>query len=129
MTDPSAPTDNAEAVDTLRRFELRCDQLLHLLDGKKALTQLQRSDISAMYRSLKDDLKAASKALAVFDGMGRLSLVDQLFTYPAIRAAALALAPAINSDPIRLGWYGAVYSAHLELSNALAGLEAARRGD
>lgn len=69
------------------------------------------------YRSLKEDLKRAAAVGTVSGKKIPVTDAENCFYAPAVRAAALALSPAINSNPITSDWYSAIYDAQIEIAH------------
>ena len=86
-----------------------------LLDGKRQLPREERMRVEILYRTLKDDLKRSATVGTVSGEKTGLTETEEFFYAPAVRAAALALAPAVNSNPITSDWYSALYNAQIEL--------------
>lgn len=98
-------------------FYARCEAIMALVGGKKQLSQEVRSNAESLYRSLKDDLKRAAAVGTVRGEKRALTVAEECFYAPAVRGAALALAPAVNSNPIASDWYSALYDAQLEFAH------------
>ena len=109
----------------LASFDARCEAIMALLGDKRHLSREDRAHVEELYRSLKDDLKRAATAGTV--GGKKLALTDaeERFYAPAVRAAALALAPAVNSNPITSNWFSALYDAQIEFAHYMPKLEGA----
>lgn len=86
-----------------------------LLEGKRQLPREDRMRVEILYRALKDDLKRSATVGTVSGEKRGLTETEESFYAPAVRAAALALAPAVNSNPITSDWYSALYNAQIEL--------------
>lgn len=111
--------------EKLTGFDVRCETIMSLLGDKKHLLREDRAHVEELYRSLKDDLKRAA-ALGTVRGEKRpLTDAEEGLYAPAVRAAALALAPPVNSNPITSDWYSALYDAHIEFAHYMPKLEGA----
>lgn len=88
-----------------------------LLGEKRHLSQEDRAHVEELYRSLKDDLKRAAAAGTVSGKKRAPTDAEERFYWPAVRAAALALAPAVNSNPIVSNWSSALYDAQIEFAH------------
>lgn len=87
-----------------------------LLGDMRHLSREDRAHVEEFYRSLKDDLKRAA-AVGSVSGEKRAPTDDEERLYwPAVWATALALAPAINSNPIASNWSSALYDAQIEFA-------------
>jgi len=109
--------------DELVSFNARCEALMTLLGGRKHLSQEDRAHIEGLYRSLKDDLKRAAAVGTVRGEKRALAETEERFYAPAVRAAALALAPAVNSNPITSNWFSALYDAQIEFAHYMPKLK------
>lgn len=103
--------------DRLASFDARCEAIMALLGDKRHLSREERAHVEELYRSVKDDLKRAAMA-----GTGRgekrtLTDAEERFYAPAVRAAVLALAPAVNSNPMTSNWFSALYDAQIEFAH------------
>lgn len=103
--------------DKLASFDARCETIMALLGDKRQLSREDRAHVEELYRSLKDDLKRAATAGTVRGEKRALTDAEDRFYAPAVRAAALALAPAVNSDPITSNWFSALYDAQIEFAH------------
>lgn len=111
--------------EKLTGFDVRCETIMSLLGDKKHLLREDRAHVEELYRSLKDDLKRAA-ALGTVRGEKRpLTDAEEGLYAPAVRAAALALAPPVNSNPITSDWYSALYGAQIEFAHYMPKLEGA----
>lgn len=117
-----------EAVDTdgldlirgkLADFDARCGAILALLGDKRHLSRDERSHVEELYRTLKDDLKKTATTGTVSGQKKPLTDAEERFYAPAVRAASLALAPAVNSNPIASNWFSALYDAQIEFGHYL----------
>ncbi len=109
--------------DKLARFDARCEAIMALLGDKKHLSREDRAHVEELYRSLKDDLKRAA-AVGTLSGEKRAPTdAEERFYGLAARAAALALAPAVNSNPIASNWSSALYDAQIEFAHSMLKLE------
>ncbi|MDB5875372.1 MAG: hypothetical protein JWQ07_4814 [Ramlibacter sp.] len=111
--------------DKLASFDARCEAIMALLGDKRHLSREERAHVEELYRSLKDDLKRAATAGAVTGEKRALTDGEERFYAPAVRAAALALAPAVNSNPITSNWFSALYDAQIEFAHYMPKLEGA----
>ena len=102
--------------EALRGFELRCEAVIDMLDGKRHLSPGERSEIEALYRTLKDDLKKAAKHGTLSGRRDAKSRVEECFYAPAVSRAAIDLRPPTNSNPIVSGWLSALLAARSEFS-------------
>ena len=102
--------------DKFAGFNARCDATMSLLGDKKHLSQEDRARVDELYRPLKDDLKRAAKVGTVSGEKVPLTDAEKCFYAPAVRAAALALSPAGNSNPITSDWFSALYDAQIEFA-------------
>lgn len=103
--------------DKLADFNARCEVPMSLLGDKKHLSQEDRVRVEELYRSLKDDLKRAATVGTVSGEKIPLTDAEKCFYAPAVRAAALALSPAVNSNPITSDWFSALYDAQIEFAH------------
>lgn len=109
--------------DKLARFDSRCEAVMALLGDKRHLSREDRAHVDELYRSLKDDLKRAA-AVGTVSGEKRAPTdAEERFYGPAVRAAALALAPAVNSNPVTSRWSSALYDAQIEFAHYMPKLE------
>jgi two-component sensor histidine kinase len=111
--------------DRLAGFEARCAAIMALLGDKRHLSREDRTNVEELYRSLKDDLKRAATVGTVSGEKRALTDAEERFYAPAARAAALALAPAVNSNPITSNWFSALYDAQIEFAHYMPKLEGA----
>lgn len=109
--------------DKLASFDSRCEAIMVLLGSSRHLSRDDRAHAEELYRSLKDDLKRAAAVGAVSGEKRAPSDAEELFYRPAVRAAALALAPAVNSNPITSHWSSALYDAQIEFAHYMPKLE------
>jgi hypothetical protein len=109
--------------DKLASFDVRCEAIMTLLGDKRHLPREDRAHVEELYRSLKDDLKRAATAGTVSGEKRALTDAEERFYSPAVRAAALALAPAVNSNPITSNWFSALYDAQIEFAHYTPKLE------
>lgn len=103
--------------DKLAGFNARCDATMSLLGDKKHLSQEDRVRVEELYRSLKIDLKRAATVGTVNGEKIPLTDAEKCFYAPAVQAAALALSPAVNSNPISSDWFSALYDAQIEFAH------------
>ena len=103
-------------------FHKRADELFDRLGDKKSLSLAEREEITLAYAKLKTDLKDAARRGTVGRGAAQ-NQAEQLYFEPAVRAAALALRPSTNSNPIASNWASALYDVCLELSYAVNQIE------
>lgn len=111
--------------DKLASFDARCEVIMTLLGDKRHLLREDRSHVEELYRSLKDDLKRAATVGTVRGEKRALTDAEEGLYAPAVRAAALALAPAVNSNPIASNWFSALYDAQIEFAHYMPKLEGA----
>lgn len=111
--------------DKLTGFDARCEAIMTLLGDKRHLLQEDRAHVEELYRSLKDDLKRAATVGTVRGEKRALTDAEEGLYAPAVRAAALALAPAFNSNPITSNWLSALYDAQIEFAHYMPKLEGA----
>lgn len=111
--------------DKLAGFDERCEAIMTLLGDKRQLSREDRAHVEELYRSLKDDMKRAAAVGTVSGEKRALTDAEERFYAPAVRAAALALAPAINSNPITSRWFSALYDAQIEFAHHMPKLEGA----
>lgn len=96
---------------------------MDFLGDSRHLSPEERAHAEELYRSLKDDLKRAA-AVGTVSGEKRAPIdAEERFYRPAVRAAALALAPAVNSNPITSRWSSALYDAQIEFAHYMPKLE------
>jgi hypothetical protein len=103
--------------DKLASFDLRCEAIMTLLGDKRHLSREDRSHVEELYRSLKDELKRSATIGTVTGEKRALTDGEERFYAPAVRAAMLALAPAVNSNPITSNWFSALYDAQIEFAH------------
>ncbi len=103
--------------DKLASFDARCEAIMTLLGDKRRLSPEDRAHVEELYRSLKDDLKRAAMVGTVSGEKRALTDAEERFYAPAVRAAALALMPAVNSNPITSNWFSALYDAQIEFAH------------
>lgn len=116
MSETFDSEDLRTVASAMRSFEQRCEKILALLGDKRSLSPFERSEIEGRYRSLKADLKEASKYGTVSGRRQPLTRAETCFYYPAVRRAAIDLRPATNSNPISSRWFSAVYEARSQFS-------------
>lgn len=118
MNDRHHPEDVNAVLQALDAFTARCDELMLILDEKPRLSAAGRERAQGLYRSLKEDLKAAAKAPYVHPVRGKRPLTpcESAFYEPAVKRAAIDLRPATNSNPLSSQWFGAVYEAQMEFT-------------
>lgn len=102
-------------------FQSRCKQISNEIGDHKSLTINEKAKLQELYTSLKADLKTESAALR--KSWNDLSRAEECFYEPAIRKAAIALRPAINSNPITSRWFSALYDCEGEFSYVLFNME------
>ena len=117
--------------DAMLAFEARCEQIMAILADKKHLAPFERDEVQALYRQLKDDLKAAAKSGSIYGARSRDQLTRAEFAFydPAVRRAAIDLRPATNSNPITSRWFSAVHEAQMEFSYYRHGLDKLIQGE
>lgn len=103
--------------DQLAKFDARCEVIMALLGNKRHLSREDRAHVEELYRSLKDELKRCATAGTTTGKKRALTDGEERFYAPAVRAAALALAPAVNSNPITSDWFSALYDAKIEFAH------------
>jgi hypothetical protein len=111
--------------DKLASFDVRCEAIMTLLGDKRHLPREDRAHVEELYRSLKDDLKRAGTVGTLSGEKRALTDAEERVYAPAVRAAALALAPAVNSNPITSNWFSALYDAQIEFAHYTPKLEGA----
>lgn len=116
MSETFDSDDLRTVASAMREFEQRCAEILALLGEKRSLSPFERSEIEGRYRSLKADLKGASKYGTLSGRRQPLTRAEACFYDPAVRRAAVDLRPATNSHPISSRWFSAVYEARSEFS-------------
>ena len=109
--------------DKLASFDARCEAIMALLGDKRHLSREDRAHVEELYRSLKDDLKRAAAAGTVRGERRSPTDAEERFYGPAVRAAVLALAPAVNSNPIASHWSSALYDAQIEFAHYMPKVE------
>lgn len=109
--------------DKLVGFDARCDEVMAMISGKKHLSREDRAHVEELYRSLKEDLKRAAAIGTVRDEKRALTDAEKRFYAPAVRSAALALMPAVNSNPITSNWFSALYDAQIEFAHCMPKLD------
>jgi len=109
--------------DKLASFDVRCEAIMTLLGDKGHLSREDRAHAEELYRSLKDELKRSATVGTVTGEKRALTDAEERFYAPAVRAAALALAPAVNSNPITSSWHSALYDAQIEFAHHMPKLE------
>jgi hypothetical protein len=118
---------NAHALQSVRdklvSFNVRSEALMTLLSDKRRLSPEDRAHFEELYRSLKDDLKRAAMVGTASGEKRALTDAEERFYAPAVRAAAMALVPAVNSNPITSNWFSALYDAQIELAHYMPKLE------
>ncbi|GAB2662943.1 hypothetical protein [Arenimonas aestuarii] len=120
------PEELAAIASELEELEKRCERVLGLLGDKRHLTRREREDVEILYRELKSDLKAAAKHGTLSRTNRDKTRAEECFFDPALRRAAVALSPAVNSNPISSRWFSAVYEAQTELAYWRYNLEKAQ---
>lgn len=109
--------------DRLASFNARCEAIMALLGDKRHLSREDRAHVEELYRLLKDDLKRAA-ATGTVSGEKRVPTeAEKCFYAPAVQAAAGALAPPVNSNPIASNWSSALYDAQIEFAHYMPKLE------
>jgi hypothetical protein len=98
-------------------FNARCTVIMTLIGDKRHLSREERAHAEELYRSLKDDLKRGAAFGTLSGTKGALTDAEERFYSPAVKAAALALAPAVNSHPISSNWLSALYDAQIEFGH------------
>lgn len=109
--------------DKLADFDARCEAIMALLGDKRHLSREDRAHAEGLYRSLKDDLKRAATVGTMSGEKRALTDAEERFYVPAVRAAALALTPAVNSNPITSNWISAFYDAQIEFAHYMPKLD------
>ncbi len=109
--------------EKLTAFNERCEAIMSVLADKRRLSQGERERAAELYRSLKDDLKRAAAIGTVTGEKRALTDTEECFYAPAVRAAALDLKPAVNSNPITADWLSALYDAQIEFVHFIPKLE------
>jgi hypothetical protein len=115
------PDDLRSVALALQAFMDRCDQILAAIKGKSQLRPYERAAVAALYRSLKDDIRAEKERLA--RRRTQHTSAEVRFLRDAVRRALIELRPQPNWDPISSGWLLAVTEAEDELSTALKSVE------
>jgi len=103
--------------DKLAGFDVRCEAIMALLGDKRHLSREDRAHVDDLYRSLKDDLKHAATVGTLRGEKRALTDAEERFYAPAVRGAARALTPAVNSNPITSNWFSALYDAQIEFAH------------
>lgn len=104
-------------------FDARCEAIMTLLSDKRHLSPEDRSQAESLYRPLKNDLKRASAVGTVNGEKRALTDAERFFYAPAVCAAALALSPAVNSNPIASDWFSALCDAQMEFAHYMPKLD------
>jgi len=107
----------------LAGFDAQCDAIMAVLGEKRYLSREDRAHAEELYRLLKDDLKRAAAAGTVSGEKRALTDVEKRIYAPAVDAAARALAPPVNSNPIASNWSSALYDAQIEFAHYMPKLE------
>jgi hypothetical protein len=103
--------------DKLTKFGARCEAIMVVLGDKRHLSREDRAHVEELYRSLKNDLKQAAAVGTVSGEKRMLTDAEEQLYWPAVRAAALALGPAVNSNPTVSNWSSALYDAQIEFAH------------
>jgi hypothetical protein len=117
LNDEVAIDDARKVAAAMREYMRRCDEITELLGDKHSLKPHEREDVTRLYKSLKDDIRAAAKYGTVSGRPGVRTLAEDAFLDPALRKAGhRALRAATNSHPISSNWRGCVWEAGTEFS-------------
>jgi hypothetical protein len=100
MNEQFDPADIRAVASAMREFEGQCEEILTLLGKKLILQPYELDEVARLYKSLKSDLKEASKFGTVSRRRVPLTRAEHCFYHPAVRRAAIDLRPATNSHPI-----------------------------
>lgn len=113
----------AAAIDAMRAFENRCNEISARIGEKKRLEPYERSELEQLYKALKSDLGAAAKCGTLSGRREIQTRIESAFYDPAVRKAHIALRPATNSNPLTSKWVGALWEAGSEFSYFLHQME------
>ena len=119
MRKPMDSTDKQAAVAFLTAYASQMDDLMALLSRGHSITQSDRATLTEMYRTLKNALKEDYKRLSRKESQGEASQAENAFLLPAVHQASTRLSPATNSNPFTSKWFGAVYSAKIDIDRFL----------
>lgn len=108
-------------------IDSRCEALAALLGDSRRLALEDRAHVEELYRSRKDDLKRAAAAGTLSGEKRAPTGAEERFYGPAVRAAAMALAPAVNSNPMTSHWSSALYDAQIEFAHRMPKLSKTHR--
>ena len=85
----------------LQAFMDRCDQILAAIKGKSQLRPYERAAVAALYRSLKDDIRAEKERMA--RRRTQHTSAEVRFLRDAVRRALIELRPQPNWEPLSFG--------------------------
>lgn len=122
MNEQFDPAEIRAVASAMREFESRCEKILTLLGEKRILLPSERDEVEQLYKSLKNDLREASKYGTLSQRRVPLTRAEQCFYDPAVRRAAINLRPATNSHPVSSHWVSAVFEAQSEFTYWLQSL-------
>jgi len=110
-------------ITELRRYRDRIDAILGQLDGKRQVSQDERSELQALLTSLKSDLREAARRGTVGTGREPQNQFERAYFAPAVQSASANLHVAVNSHPIRSDWFGSLYRVQMDITLLLHKLE------
>lgn len=120
----STDLDKEAVVSALESFSKRTQELAARLDGRIQIGAFEIGELKDLYRSLKDDVKDASKRGRVSLGRGEdPSEWERYYFAPAMMKAANALRAKSNTHPLTSNWLSSLLEAGMEFSYYLHQLQ------
>lgn len=122
-TDP----DKKAVVIALESFSKRTQEIVVRLNGRSKIGAFEIGELNELYRSLKKDVKDATKRGRVSIGRAKEPTDWERYYYaPAMMKAANSLRAKTNTNPITSNWLGSLLDAELEFSYYLHLLQKTR---
>lgn len=103
-------------IQALELFKQRAREISHRIDGRRQIGAFEIGELKDLYRSLKEDVKDASKCGKVSPRREAQTEWERYYFAPAMMKAANALRARHNTNPITSNWIGSLLDAQTEFS-------------
>jgi len=120
MSESTSQAD--EVIAALKAFINRIDQMLELISEKSSITNIEKKDLQALLRDLKNDITDALKRRTVKETRSPQNIYESNFFEPAVRNGHAFLKIKINSHPINSNWFHSLCKVRIDFSEPLAHL-------
>jgi len=115
--------DREIGVAFLSAYAGKMEALMALLRQGQVKAKIDKARVSEMYRALKSTLKEDYRRLSRRESQGEATHIEAAFLLPAVHQASTRLRPATNTNPSTSDWFGAVYSARIDVLHFLIELK------